>query len=190
MADAYAKFTYINVGCNGRISDGGVLNRSDLMNIIKQPSKYFPSPKCIGNNRLLPYVIVADNAFPLSNNMMTPYTCPTTDKKKIVFNRRLSRARQNVERAFGILSNKFQVLQKTIKLKENKTCTIVQCCCILHNFLIINSHWYNESCNENLSINNNNLNINPGEDQNITRLTANQRIRNEFTEYFYNEGKI
>lgn len=71
MCDANCKFTFIDVGCNGRISDGGVLMRSDLMLVLNRGDKIFPKPTVIGNNRKLPYVIVADNAFPNMPNLLT-----------------------------------------------------------------------------------------------------------------------
>lgn len=92
LADAYCKFLYIDVGCNGRISDGGVLDRSDLMYVLENDDN-FPEPKVIGNNRKLPYVVVADNAFPNGKRMLTPYSKQNFTREQIVFNSRLSRAR-------------------------------------------------------------------------------------------------
>lgn len=194
MADANAKFTFIDVGCNGRISDGGVLNRSDLTVILNQSDQYFPPPKTIGDGRTLPYVIVADNAFPLLKNMMTPYPQTATEEIKLTFNRRLSRARQNSERAFGMLSNRFQVFQKPIKLREKKTEIIVQSCCVLHNFLVTNSYWYGE---------NSQSTNNQGQEQQTSPTTAehsenqtnrnyrgSELIRQSFAAYFFNEGKL
>ncbi|KAJ8945782.1 hypothetical protein NQ314_009051 [Rhamnusium bicolor] len=34
LADAQYKFTYINIGVNGRISDGGVFNQSVLFKVM------------------------------------------------------------------------------------------------------------------------------------------------------------
>lgn len=53
-------FTYIDVGCNGRVSDGGGFRNCSLSTALE--------------NNLLPQnnVIVADNAFPLKTYIMKP----------------------------------------------------------------------------------------------------------------------
>ena len=56
------------------------------------------------------------------------------DNEKNVFNYRLSRARRVVENAFGILSQKFQIYQRTLQsLPENAD--IIFATCILHIYL-------------------------------------------------------
>ncbi|KAJ4440655.1 hypothetical protein ANN_08802 [Periplaneta americana] len=73
LTDADYKFTYIDIGCNGRISDGGVYRRSTLSQIVENAKENFPQNATIGNNRNLPYAIVADDAFPLQEHITKPY---------------------------------------------------------------------------------------------------------------------
>mgnify|MGYP001555480935 CR=1 FL=1 len=57
----------------------------------------------------VPYVIVADAAFPLRPDLLRPYPGARTtilEPKQRIFNYRLSRARNTVECAFGILSQR------------------------------------------------------------------------------------
>ncbi|XP_050674678.1 putative nuclease HARBI1, partial [Leptidea sinapis] len=58
VADDDYCFSYIDVGCNGRVSDGGVFSHCDLSHALE--------------NNLLPegLVLVADNAFPLKPYMV------------------------------------------------------------------------------------------------------------------------
>ncbi|XP_046802535.1 uncharacterized protein LOC124418865 isoform X1 [Lucilia cuprina] len=81
LVDADCRFIYIDVGCNGRTHDAGVLLQSDLKNIIDNAETYFPEDKVIGNGRRLPFVIIGDDAFPLQRHIMKPYSSNTTIKK-------------------------------------------------------------------------------------------------------------
>ena len=68
-----------------------------------------PNPKVLpGAPHLgaVPYVIVADEAFPPKAYIMRPYPGRHLSEERKVFNYRLSRARRIVENAFGILSSK------------------------------------------------------------------------------------
>ena len=63
LVDANYKFIYVDVGCNGWISDGGIYRNSSLSIAIDNATFGIPQPRFVGDT-LLPYVIVADDAFP------------------------------------------------------------------------------------------------------------------------------
>lgn len=64
LVDANYSFTYVNVGCQGRISDGGVFKNTDLWKNLVNKSLNLPQPKCLpGRDISIPYVIVADDHF-------------------------------------------------------------------------------------------------------------------------------
>lgn len=74
LVDASYKFIFVDVGCQGTISDGGVFNDSILKEKISNNSLNLPSPKLLeGTNSIIPYYFVADSAFPLGIYMMKPY---------------------------------------------------------------------------------------------------------------------
>lgn len=123
VVDDDYKFSYIDVGCNGRVSDGGVFQRCSLSN---QLETILPVNHCI----------VGDNAFPLKTYLMKPYgesSNMTTAQK--IFNYRLSRARRIVENAFGILVSRFRIFEKPLPYNPDKVIKIVKACCALHNWL-------------------------------------------------------
>ncbi|XP_060808111.1 uncharacterized protein LOC132903550 [Amyelois transitella] len=66
-------FSYVNVGTNGRASDGGVYQKSNLAQALENNSLNFPDQS----------VIVADAAFPLKSYLMKPYRTTPTRKEKI-----------------------------------------------------------------------------------------------------------
>ena len=61
-----------------------------------------------------PYVIVADDAFPMTQNIMKPYPGKDLTVKQRIFNYRLSRARRTVENAFGIMASRFCIFRRPI----------------------------------------------------------------------------
>lgn len=136
LVDANYKFIYVDVGTNGRISDGGVFRNSSLANALQDDFLGLPAPRLMNDGEsLLPYVIVADDAFPLKVNMLKPYPFRGLSKEKRIFNYRLCRARRIVENAFGILANRFRVLLSPIWLSPDNVEKVTLACCVLHNFL-------------------------------------------------------
>ncbi|KAJ8958212.1 hypothetical protein NQ314_006437 [Rhamnusium bicolor] len=120
-------FEYIDVGANGRASDGGAYAKSTLKSALENNALNIPSNT----------VFLADDAFPLKEYLLKPYSHhgPLTIKEKIIFNYRLSRARRIVEYAFGILVSRFRVVEKPIALCPEKADSIVKAACALHNWL-------------------------------------------------------
>ena len=136
VVDANYKFLYVDVGCNGRVSDGGVFRNSSLSTALEGNSLNTPPPEPLsGESVPLHYTIVADDAFPLKEYIQKPYSQVGLTPGKRIFNYRLSRARRVVENAFGILANRFRVFMTPIRLAPEKVENIVLACCSLHNFL-------------------------------------------------------
>lgn len=139
LADASYKFIYINVGCVGRISDGGVFGQSSLYSAIENGTLNIPAPKPLipnDNSTLAPHVIVADDAFALSHYLMKPFAFRNQNIDERIFNYRLSRARRVIENVFGIMSSKFRVMRRTMYLDEVKASKVVLAVCALHNMLM------------------------------------------------------
>lgn len=91
LADAKYRFIYVNIGVNGRISDGGVFHNSKLSGALQNNTlNLLPSEMLPGMNQPLPYVIVADDAFPLLNNLMKPYPERRLSQECKIYNYRLN----------------------------------------------------------------------------------------------------
>jgi len=137
LVDANYSFTYVNVGCQGRISDGGVLKNTDLWKGLINKSLNLPQPISLPGRAIsIPYVIVADGAFALGENILKPYPGhQMKGSKERIFNYRLSRARRVSENAFGIMSSIFRVLRKPMLLSPDRATSVTLACVYLHNFL-------------------------------------------------------
>ncbi|XP_064617265.1 putative nuclease HARBI1 [Liolophura sinensis] len=137
LVDAKYRFMFVDIGCNGRVSDGGVFSATQLFTGLKEKALSLPDPSPLpGRTKPVPYVVVADDAFALQENIMKPYPFRTRDIVSRVFNYRLSRARRMVESTFGILATRFRVLLKPINLNPDKAQLVVQAVVALHNFLM------------------------------------------------------
>ena len=142
LVDANYKFILIDVGQYGSNADGGVFQRSEFGRRFLNRDLDIPPPKTIADAPeigLLPHCIIADEAFPLRIDLMRPYPRRSKHENlpedKAVFNYRLSRARRIVENAFGILAQRWRLLNRRIQLNEDNVVTVVKACCILHNYL-------------------------------------------------------
>jgi len=117
-------------------SDGGTFTTSQFGFRLTDGRLDLPDdkapPEC---PNLLPYVFVADEAFPLMRNIMRPYPGKKIGARERVYNYRLSRARRVVENAFGILAARFRVFHRTLDQRPDTVDRIVKATCVLHNML-------------------------------------------------------
>lgn len=64
LVDANYSFTYVDIGCQGRISDGGVFRNTDLWRKLQHNQLRLPPDEPLpSRNETLPYVFVGDEAF-------------------------------------------------------------------------------------------------------------------------------
>ncbi|XP_018364060.1 PREDICTED: uncharacterized protein LOC108761821 [Trachymyrmex cornetzi] len=74
LCDANHKFTWVDIGQFGSISDGGVWRNSELAADLASGDADLPLPIPLpGRDVPFPHVIVADEAFPLNTYLMRPY---------------------------------------------------------------------------------------------------------------------
>lgn len=139
IADAEYRIRYADVGCQGRISDGGVFANTTFYKKLIKNELQLPKPTFISEKsqaRVIPFVLVADDAFALSPNLMKPFPGPyPKGSLERAFNYRLSRARRIIENVFGLLATVFRVFRRPIPQNPNKVESVVLTCISLHNFL-------------------------------------------------------
>ena len=192
LVDSNCKFIYVDVGANGRISDGGIFKNGYLYKALENKTLSTPNSTPLrGRTLSVPYVIIADDAFPLKEYLLKPYSrADLWNPSKKIFNYRLSRARRTVENAFGILASRFRIFGKPIQLEPHKVDIIILACCALHNYLISNK------TTRTIYSNLNNYNNEESGFRKLCNQASNtyscsaRRIREEFTNYFSTSGSI
>lgn len=155
VCDAHYNFTMVDVGAEGRNSDGGVLQASDMGIRISNGSIEFPEDIRLRHwpeGPTLPHLLVGDEAFPLTQRIMRPFPGRSGGRMPLseaIYNYRLSRARGCIENAFGIMASRFRLLRKPILASENTVTYATLAMLVLHNYLkrmdqhnSSYDHWY------------------------------------------------
>lgn len=204
IVDAKYRFLLVDFGTNGRVSDGGVLQRTKFYEKLQSDELKIPKPCNVTEHfKEVPYVFVVDDAFPLSINMMKPFRQAQLDSAvREIYNYRVSRARHVVENAFGILASRFRIFHTQINLEPENIVKVVMATCALHNFLMQTHPTIYAPPNSTYQENDDDATINAGLDANESNMIALQRtslgnvnvaaknLREEFATYFVNEGKL
>lgn len=206
LVDADYNFLFADIGCQGRISDGGVFKNSKLWKLQNEKKLCIPEPASLPHRQKdVPYVFLGDEAFALTENVMKPFSGDhNKGTLQRIYNYRHSRMRRVVENTFGIQSSVFRVLRKPMLLQPEKAAVIVASTVYLHNFLrksktsasiytpsqtldvdengqFIPSKWRQEQqCDSWLPL------------RRIPRKSGGNalQIRNEFGEYFMTDGRV
>lgn len=148
LVDADYRFLVVDVGSYGSNSDGGIFANSVLGKALRDGTLNVPPPSELpGAPELgkVNHVIVADEAFPLKPYLLRPYPGRRLPTDKRIFNYRLSRARRISENAFGILSQRFRVFQRTLQVQPSVVDKVVKAACALCNYLRPNGNDQNHA---------------------------------------------
>lgn len=180
LVDSKYRFMYVDIGAYGKECDSTVFHNTKLHELLQQGQLPIPGPEPLpGTHIPVPYVFVADEGFPLTNNIMRPYPGKHLTVQQRVFNYRLSRARRYVECTFGILANKWRIFHRPLNMQYNFATDVIKACCVLHNFVVNRD---GVKAPEKIFINDDFLVL-----QHLTNnasITNPVNIRNEFCKYF------
>lgn len=130
------KFIYVDVGKNGRVSDGGIFANSLIYHSQGENNLIIPLARGLTKDEIgIPYALIGDTAFfEIIPNLMQPYQNLDLDDTRKIFNL-TSRAHRVFENVFGILTSRFGIYQKLISLAIEKAEKIILATFVLHNFL-------------------------------------------------------
>ncbi|XP_054261015.1 uncharacterized protein LOC128985495 [Macrosteles quadrilineatus] len=143
LVDADYNYMFVDVGAQGSAGDVAVFENSALGKKLAEGSLDLPEPRPLPGmeSNDIPYFIVGDEAFALSDFLMRMYAghFPKGSRQRL-FNYRLCRARRVVENVFGITASVFRILRKPMALQPEKVSLIVLTITKLHNFLRQRKH--------------------------------------------------
>ena len=87
-------------------------------------------------NITLPFAFVADDAFPLKENVMKPFRNRQLTLDKEIFNYLLPRARNSVECSFGKIAHMWKILQRQMDEQLDAATNVVKAITVLRNFIL------------------------------------------------------
>ena len=134
LCDSNYKAIWAHVGSPGSQSDCGIYNESPMFQGMQDETIKLPPPEPLPNDTEdTPFFFIGDDAFPLRQHMLKPFSATYLESEQLVFNYRLSRARWVVENLFGILATRFRCLLNTLEVTPEKAVSITKACLTLHN---------------------------------------------------------
>jgi hypothetical protein len=89
-------FISIDIGAYGASSDCNSFKNSNFCKILEGNNLYILGPRPLpneDNSTAIPFVIVGDEAFALSQHVLRPYPSRNLDVARRIYNYRLTRAR-------------------------------------------------------------------------------------------------
>jgi len=126
VCDARQRFIYFGVVAPGKTNDNRAFNRCQELRRWLQdlPPKYF---------------LIGDNAYTLTSQMLIPFSgSDKHSKDHDTYNYYLSQMRMRIEMAFGLLTTKWRIFERSLSYKLERNSVICQVAARLHNFVIDN----------------------------------------------------
>lgn len=129
VAGPNGEYLYVNIGHAGATGDGCAIRGSKFWkmnerNVFKHTDGYH---------------WIGDNAYSLMPWLMCPYADAALGSQQDVYNLTLSKARQVIERAFGMTIQRFRILAAPLTYSIAQCVKVAKLCCTLHNICLKDS---------------------------------------------------
>lgn len=128
VLDVQYNFIAVDVGAYGKQSDCSVFAKSVYGQKMSDNKLDLPRPQSSWKScRGYLHVFVADETFPIEQNLLRPFPGKALSIQHRIFHCRLSKgARIIVENAFGIMVSRFCVFRRPLLVKPQTAANIVQ----------------------------------------------------------------
>lgn len=203
VVDAHYRFKYVNIGTQGSANDAAVYNASGFSKALLDGDNplNIPQPRFIPGTTdvVTPFMLVGDEAYPLRQNLMKPFSSRGLSASERIFNYRLSRARRVVENAFGIMANRFRILLTTIQMSPSTVEDVILAICVLHNLLRCKSIRVQEATSDDENTKEPVGHVATAHIHSVSHTsretglnynTVSKRIRDDLSKYFVTEGQV
>ena len=197
ITDASSCFSLITIGIEEQYENVINFLETEICRHLQNNTYDIPPPsKIIENGPEIPYVLIGDSEFPLTTNILQPYsTTSNLDLPKQVFNYRIGRARKSSDCAFRILTTQWKIFQKKFSTNTINTIHIAKAAVCLHNFLMIkeNMRPFQDRRYSLIPDSSKNINVQGCIDLNIGTETSSketEKTRDIFKEIFCEDGAI
>ena len=133
VADTNYRFVYVDIGSYRKGCDSTIFKLSTIWTSIQTIMLELPSKISLSGTKgpYVPYFFVGDEGFALNRNILRHFGGSNLSVKKRVYNYLLCTAQGYVERAFGILSNKWWIFERALNVSPNFAVDIVKVCAVL-----------------------------------------------------------
>ncbi|CAN2390721.1 DDE superfamily endonuclease, partial [Pristimantis euphronides] len=121
VADSDYRFVLVDIGSYGSSTDARIFKTSRMGQQLQSEELSLPEPRTLPGSRgpPAPYVIVGDEGFGLTKNVMRPFARLGLDRRHRIFNYHLTRAQRYMD---------------ALQLGREKVTAVVKACVVLHNF--------------------------------------------------------
>lgn len=126
--DAELRYTMFSVKSSGSTNDTTAWDMSENKFLLTQ-EKRLPSS----------FFFIGDEAFVCLNQFLVPYSGRSLPSDRDAFNYNLSAMRQCIERSFALLTNKWGILWRYLRIEYDRWPLLLTALAKLHNFCIDNS---------------------------------------------------
>ena len=120
---------WVDVGINESSSDVQIVSQLQLRAGIIDGTIISPAAEPLpADDRPMPYFLIRDDAFSLRTWLMKPFSGRMLPDDQRIFNYRLSCVCRVVEKAFGIMANRFGCLLTTINQSKATSIVLAMVC--------------------------------------------------------------
>ncbi|KAK5983772.1 DDE Tnp4 domain-containing protein [Trichostrongylus colubriformis] len=141
LVDCDYRILAFDLGAPGRVEYAEVYRRSNIKRFLDAKDEVFPPTRTLGSVGPVQYHILVNRGFGQDYRFVGPYSqssANTPSKRK--FNQKHSGAWRMVESAFGLLCQRFGILQRTLQVEPANAIKIVTSLLVLHNLLARREH--------------------------------------------------
>ncbi|PIC55264.1 hypothetical protein B9Z55_000608 [Caenorhabditis nigoni] len=134
LSDSDSRILYCQISKLGVNSDSQLFRNGPLEQILKRAADTYGLRALPNSNVLMPAFVLADNGFASSKTVVMPYRASQLiSSDHIRFNKIISASRVKIENLFGIMTSKFQIFARNLRLDPALSRALIVACSVIHN---------------------------------------------------------